>query len=142
LIAAVFGLAVLRAWASPWALVVCVGVAAAAFVLVHPMAQVGRLRYVLGLVAIAVVVAGGIGLLVEHLRERADRAASYKAAGDYTRAQMLPDTPTQALPVLSALASSRTSRSSTAGLTELRRQRVRELPLQRGSALRSGRATA
>lgn len=80
---------VLITQSSPWAVVLCLGLAGAGLALT----QLGTTRAV-ALVAGALVAAvGGVGLALEYAAAQAARDAEFIAAGDHARAQMLPDDP-------------------------------------------------
>jgi hypothetical protein len=89
-------LVVLVAQSSIWAVLLSLGVLALAVALTQP----ARTRRVGVLAGAALALTGAAGVVVLGIADRAERAAAYEAAGDYTRAQLLPDSPADALVAL------------------------------------------
>lgn len=96
-VAGLVGLVVLSAWASPWAVVMCVGLAGAALAV---RVRARRARAVALVVAGVIGVVGGAGLVVQDIAARVAREAAYTAAGDVSRGQLLPGQPRQVLTTL------------------------------------------
>jgi hypothetical protein len=89
-------LVVLVAQSSIWAVLLALGVLALAVALTQP----ARMRRAGVLAGAVLALVGAAGVVVLGIADRAERAAAYQAAGDYTRAQLLPDTPADALVAL------------------------------------------
>lgn len=92
-LAALGALVFLLTQSSAWAVLLVAGLAGGAL----PLPQRPRIRRVALAAGIAVALLGAAGLVVQGIAVRADRVAAYQAAGDVARAQLLPDTPDDAL---------------------------------------------
>ncbi len=95
--AGLVGLVALSAWTSPWAVVLCAGVAGA---LLAVRLRARRARTVALVVAAVIGAVGGSGLVVRDVAGRVAREAAYTAAGDVSRGKLLPGQPRQVLTTL------------------------------------------
>ena len=93
-LALLFAVIVLITQSSPWAVLLCVGLAGAGLALT----QLGTTRVLAVGAGTVVAAAGAVGLTLEYAAARAAHDAEFAAAGDHARAQMLPDDPAGSSP--------------------------------------------
>ena len=96
-LALLFAVIVLITQSSPWAVLLCVGLAGAGLALT----QLGTTRVLAvgaGTVVAAAGAVGAVGLMLVYAAARAAHDAEFAAAGDHARAQMLPDDPAGSSP--------------------------------------------
>lgn len=84
---------VLITQSSPWAVLLCVGLAGAGLA----FTQLGTTRTVALIAGAAIAAVGAVGLAHQAVVIRTEHEAAHRTAGDYARGQMLPDDPSETI---------------------------------------------